>query len=344
MLVWSVYGQVSGDGVNNHPLETIQKHQMEITQACATTMTNIQHELQNLEQQFTTFSDIGSVEIQKVGLSNVPSYHLLYKKNVHIEYPSSQSLNSPRQTQDRRVIDKEGGELEIYIKNYSGLLGKMGGDRYSLLKIGGDTKMLLIYHLYLNSPDPVLEKAVKDIIEKHVSLLRKTLQNILGVDPAAEKAKACAPVMTNILIGLQRLAQQYPALSDIGSATIENKGPQYVYQHLHYWKNAHVAGTNDALPYQAPPPMDIPFVVKGGIALDVYIRNVDEPFGFRPVDTYILVSPDHKTQLDYLMYFNLHDKFYDSTELVKATDRAVRAVIENQRSILRKELDNIIDF
>jgi hypothetical protein len=44
------------------------------------------------------------------------------------------------------------------------------------------------------------------------------------------------------------------------------------------------------------------------------------------------------------MYFNLHDKFYDSTELVKATDRAVRAVIENQRSILRKELDNIIDF
>jgi hypothetical protein len=116
------------------------------------------------------------------------------------------------------------------------------------------------------------------------------------------------------------------------------------YQHLHYFSHAHVVGTNDLALFQTPPPADWPVVEKGGIALDVYIRNENEPFGFRPDSSDTWVSPDNKTQLDYRLLFNERDQFYDSTTLVETTDKAIRNVIENQRSILRKKLDDIIDF
>lgn len=354
MIGWSVCGQVSVSDGDSKYHELMQKHKTEIAQACHMAMTNILHELQGLAQQYPPLSDIGSAMIEKYGAADSGNVELGYKKNAHYEmyhYAAGTPANQMRPSLGKDIIDNGGAELTVYIfdfENPSGLKPG-GGDfmaSYPLLSKGGNTKFQLNYYLTLNAPDAALSKSVKDAIEKQIGLLRKTFQNILNIDPAAEKARAYAPVMTNILVGLQGLAQHISILDDMGSATIENKGPQYVYQHLHYWKNAHVATTNDALPYQAPPPMDIPFVEKGGIALDVYLRNEDEPFGFRPIDTYVVVSPDRKTRLDYNLYFNRRENLVQDSKVLMDINpnKAIGEVIENQREILRKKLDDVIDF
>jgi len=318
-------------------------------------MTNITDDLQQLVQKIPSLDGIRSVNIENVGSSEYPSYYLLYRKNARIVRPPQVAnndlqstgavVNNLRMTDDRLAIDNGGIELGIYIADSdSPFITKMGGAYYGLLKMQGKEKICLVYHVYLNLPDPDLEKAIKDVVEKQVSQLKKRLQDILGVDPVAEKARAYAPVMTNILSELQGLAQQYPVFSNIVSATIENKGTNYVYQHLRYWENAHDVTTNDFLPYQAPPPTDRPVVEKGGIALDVYIRNVDEPFGFRNNNTGNLISPDRKIQLDYDLYFNSHDEFYDSRTNVLVIDKAVRNLMANQCHILRIKLNDIVDF
>ena len=351
MVGWSAFGQVSASNGDSQDRAILQKHMPEITRACDVAITNILHELEGLAQQYPPLSDIASATIEKGGSTNSGNNRLNYAKNnryVSVQWPSGIPGTAVSQTygQPKLVIDKDGALLKIVIRNAEGMafFKDYEPNNYPLMFVGQKSLFYLAYDLQLNSPDSALDKSVKDAIEKQAGILRKTFQNILDIDPGAEKAKAYAPVMTNILVGLQGLAQQFPVLSDIGTATIENKEPQYVYQHLHYWKNAHVATTNDALPYQAPPPMDIPFVEKGGIALDVYLRNEDEPFGFRPIDTYIIVSPDRKTQLDDSLYFNRFDQFYDSKELFRDTGKAIRDVIENQRQILRKKLNDIIDF
>lgn len=316
-------------------------------------MTNILHELEGLAQQHPPLNDIGSARIEKGGSTNSGNNRLHYAKNIRyvpVQLPSEIPPAKFSQTfgQPKRVIDKDGVLLKIVIRNAKDMafFKDYEPNHYPLMFVGQKSLFYLAYDLELNLPDSALEKAVKDAIEKQVGILRKTFQNILGIDPAAEKALAYAPVMTNILAGLEGLGQHISILSDIGAATIENKGPQYVYQHLHYWKNAHVATTNDTPPYQGPPPMDIPFVEKGGIALDVYLRNADEPFGFRQSGTYGLVSPDGKTQLEYSFYFNRHDNMVQDSKVLmdRSPDKAVREVIENQREILRKKLDAIIDF
>lgn len=350
MVSWVAYGQMSADDSDSQYRETIRKHKAEIQQACAIVMTNIQHELNTIAKKYPSLSGIGLASIVKDGAPDSGNYRLAYMKNVHMARYNPPSGLIPAESVGKLVIDTDGALLEISIQNNSDLSGvvpishDLGGGYYPLLLNGGQIDMVLIYNLSLNSPDPALEKTVKDIVENNVKLLRNQLQDILGVDPTAEKAQVYAPVMTNILHKLQDLAQLYPMLSNVSSATIENKGTNYIYQHLHYWRNAHFATTNDALPHQAPSPLDIPFVEKGGIALDIYLQNEDEPFGFRPDNTDTLISPDHRTQLYYSLYFNRRDQIYDSPALVKATNKAIRDIIENQRGILRQDLNNIVDF
>lgn len=319
---------------------------MEIAQTCAIGMIRIQHELQSLAQQYPPLSDIGSVKIEKTSLYS-GNNNLSYWKNAHIEmahYDAGVPVSQMRESAGKLIIDKGGIVLEIAIQNVDDLpSARVGGVIYPLLLTGGKARLRLVYNLQLNSSDLPLEEATKDIIEKNVGLLRKQLQDILGVNPSAERSQACVPVMTNILSGLQALAQQYPILSNIGSATIETKGTNYLYQHLKFWNKAHVVDTNDFKPFQGHPLIGSTKVEKGGIALDIYLRKSDEPFGFDPDNTDTLVSDDRKIQLQYILFFNPYERFNDSGQ-VKATDKAVRDVIESQRDILRKKLSDIIDF
>jgi len=348
MIGWSVCGQVSVSDGDGQDRAILQKHKLEITQACDVAVTNILHELEELAKQYPPLSDIGLATIEKGGSANSGNNRLYYEKNIRrvpVQLlpgtPGAQLAQTAGQL--KLVIDKDGALLKIVIRNANDMafFKDYEPNKYPLMVVGQKSLFFLAYDLQLSSPDSVLEKSVRDTIEKQAGTLRNTFQNILGIDPAAEKAQAYGSVMTNILVGLQGLAQHISILDDI-----ENKGPQYVYQHLHYWKNAHVATTNDALPYQAPPPMDIPFVEKGGIALDVYLRNEDEPFGFRPDGTYSLVSPDRKTQLNYSLYFNRHENLVQDSKVLMDINpnKAIEEVVENQREILRKKLDDIIDF
>ena len=355
MLGWAVCGQVSDNDGDSQYHKAIQKHQKEISLACVTAMTNILDELEGLTNQYLPLNDMGAARIEKYGAVDSGNIGLDYKKNTHYEmyhYTPGTPVTQMRPNGGSDIIDKGGAKLTIYIINLENRGGVMpeGGDiavDYPLLLQGGRSKFLLIYNLSLNSNDPALEKAVKDAIEKQADVLRANLKNIIGnytgqTNTEVKVSQTFSTALTNILIGLQGLAQKYSLLSDLGSATIENKGTNNLYQHLRYWKDAQAeTATNTGQPFDARP-----VVSKGGMTLDIYILKADEPFGFVVGNGYdhTFVSADGKERISLIrrMHFSREVTTNDLAQ-VRATVKAIDGIIVDQVQVLRKKLDDI-DF
>jgi hypothetical protein len=198
----------------------------------------------------------------------------------------------------------------------------------------------------LNTPDPRLEKAINGIVEANVTLLKSNLRNILGVNPDREKRELLAPVITNILIKLKEIGPQYPLLSNINSAIIENKGTNYLYQHLRFWNNAGATCETNMLAEEGAFDRIKPVVEQGGFALDIYVLSRDEPFGFASngVDL-IREDGQSKVVLAHTWYWNGRDMLHaDSSKAITSTLGAVDKIIRDQGSSLRKALDNVISF
>ena len=78
-------------------------------------------------------------------------------------------------------MDQNGIQLEVLIRAADAQYGiKFGGVSYPLLKVGDQEKLQICYHLYLQTPSPDLQKALKVIIEKHAGVLSQSLQNIIA--------------------------------------------------------------------------------------------------------------------------------------------------------------------
>jgi hypothetical protein len=354
MFEWSANGQISSTNEDAHINDTIQKHQREIAQTCGAAMTNILNDVRELAQQYSPLSNIGSTSIESRGSSESGNWHLEYSKNAHfVMFPSPApgGLNRGGPSGET-VIDSDGSVLEIGILNFddnSGMspIDHSGGGYYPLLMEGVRPVFELIYNFKLNKPNQILEQSVRNIVEKNVALLRSKLRTILGVSPEKERSELLAPVMTNILSKLEEIEPQYPLLTNINSATIDNKDTNYIYQHLRYWKKAGgpTEGSNSTNQRVA---LDVnPVVERGGMALDVYLLSRDEPFGFDPYGySLFMENGNPKVVLKYSIYFSRADEGYNTAEraAVVSTRRAIDKIIEDEEQQVRKMLDNMISF
>jgi hypothetical protein len=344
-----------GQAINNNDIGWLQyaaqTKQDKIANACSLAMTNIQYELQKLYQQFTPLSDIGSASIIPTDHDNI---RLSYAKNVR--YVHLQQVSVPpgallRATfsADKRVVDKDGAVLSvtIYKADHPEKVDDVGPG-YPLA-VNGKGIAYLTYSLQLNSTNLEIEKAVKDIIEKQVDILRRKLQKIIGtVSPQkGEEAQVFATEMTNILSRLEEIRSQFPLLSNLNTATIENKGTNYVYQHLRYWVNASGPTETNNATNQESAFYSKPVVESGGMALDVYVLARDEPFGFDPKGFALVIENGKpKVVLTYRFSYNRHDEDYKTPDgqMRLSTRRAVEKLIEDEEQPLRKKLDKMISF
>jgi len=334
-------------------LETIAAHKTELARACDTAMSNIVSDLRGLANQYPPLSDIGPASLVKRGSPDSCNNELEYLKNTRfVELPFS-----GRQESTWPVVDNGGMLLSIHLINNDDQTGlSLNGywgtiaDWYPLLLEGRFDKFMIGYYLTLNAPDPALEKAIKETVEKQAGILQRQFRDIIGVDPAVARAReTCAQEMTNILTDLKGLARDYPALSDIGTTTVENRGPGYFYNHIRYWRNVYVEPGTNAGPNQLQTIEPPPEPKKGGVALDVYITSADEPFGFNPANGFPLVissKGQQKVNIHDWERFNMADLFPDHFDSMKApaTVRAIKEIIERHEQNLRKATENIIVF
>jgi hypothetical protein len=187
----SVGGQVPGNSGNGQSLEIIEAHKIEIAQACGAAMSNILSELRGLAQKYPPLSDIGSASIHKGRTAYSANYLLDYSKHARVVIDQNDPKFLLVAQPGKLIIEKDGAALIITIyKVGDPAFAKNGGAFYPLLLEGDLTKISLSCDLRLSSPDPVLEKAVKDIVETHVSNLRKRFREILGIDPVKERVQA----------------------------------------------------------------------------------------------------------------------------------------------------------
>jgi len=356
ILGGQAYGQIPANDGRSAFVESIAGHKPEIAQICGTAMSNILHDLKGLASRYSPMSDIGSVSVT-MGESPLSANNLLkYEKNARYalyQVPPGGILPNAYGTQASgggMVVEKGGASLTICLWNRIDQTGAIpvdssNGGIYSLVRLGGISEFELIYSFYLNSHDTDLENAVREIVEKQVGILRKALREIIGADPATERVRVCAPAMSNILSELKGMAPQFPALSGVSSATVENKGGLYLYSHLRYWREVNGDLTTNAEAFQLQPIDTIPAIRKGGLALDVYLLNVDEPFGFISGKGYPVYTDEGKTKIElvYALHFNREDELTNSVQL-RDTSAAIRGVIEKQAQMLRKAMDNIINF
>jgi hypothetical protein len=192
--------------------------------------------------------------------------------------------------------------------------------------------------------DSKLEDAIKEVIGNEAGNLRNAFREVIG-DPSAERARICGGMMTNIVTELKGLAQQFPVLGDFGSATIENKGAEFTYNHLRYWKKVNGPSTN-ALPTRLLPDVATHEIDQGGVAFDAYIVNADEPFGPFTGNGYPLYTSNGQIKIKfvYALRFNTQDELHASVDAIKAARTAVLDVYDRQCKAARKAMDNVIDI
>jgi hypothetical protein len=316
LLVCAVCGQASQNGASSEYGKLIQMHKPELARDYDMTMTNLVTELKGLAQQYPVLSGIGSAFIHKNGSPDSCNNWLAYSTNGAPPYL-----------------------LRIFTVGPGG--GKTSGRLYPLIAEGGDPKFYLSYDLQLSPPDPALEKAVRDIMERQVGKLRRSFRAILGIDPVEERLQICGEAMTNILRGLQVLAPQFPAWKDIGSATIDQDGAHHVYSHLRYWKNVARNTTTTAPLNQAQGLGDNPVVEKGGVALDVYILNAKEPLAFVPNQRQSVFFNPYTAESDIDLVYRLR---FNPGDPISNSARTVYGVTYGQLGRLTDALRHFIDF
>ncbi len=171
--------------------EVAQQAREDIFGACATALTNIDQDLKTLGQKFPPLDGLAAAKIvngqpyNKAEQKPLPVYHHLdYRKNVRIEQIPPDSQGRVSASGERHIVENGGVELEIYIVNRP---VKVAGTIF-LLPLGeGNNQMRLIMHLEENPPDRAMEKAVRDVVEKYVEALSRSLRAIRVAYPEGLK-------------------------------------------------------------------------------------------------------------------------------------------------------------
>jgi len=194
--------------------EIAQNRQNEIGMACGAALTNILSDLQRLAQQYPPLTHTapeasGSWSISAASASEFPP-RSVYAVNGTLSYLTNGLYFNPKVPTlgSRGVALELGITTEIRIRPDD--LPEMSND-LPLLLVGENSGFYYKYDLQLDSPDPAHEKAIKDIVEKQVGILRKSLQDIVGDDPVAGGAQASVLARSSIAqLDLPETASQLP--------------------------------------------------------------------------------------------------------------------------------------
>lgn len=171
---------ISGEMANEiNPAERSARHSA--GRASGQTLTNICAELIHLSGQFRILAGISATNIvtcqaDRPGNQNWVHHHLRLFKNVKVDQvrvEPGQKGTLP-ESNERHTIERDGVKLEIYLLQYD--INVARTHDYLLPYGTGNNQLRLIYYLKENPRDPALEKAVQDVIERNVALLRKSLQ------------------------------------------------------------------------------------------------------------------------------------------------------------------------
>lgn len=147
--------------------------------ACAQTLTNIHADLLQLVRTFPVLDGISNAHIVSaeplIWRNTTWEHHRLsYHKNVRTEQFKPGPGGAVAQQDQVQFVEKGGLRLEIYLVQH---VVKIQRTREYALPYGsGDNQLRLLYNLEANPPDPALERGIREVIEKHVELLKKTLQ------------------------------------------------------------------------------------------------------------------------------------------------------------------------
>jgi len=145
---------------------------------CTQTMTNIYNNLIKLSGAFPILGGISKAHMESADpliWSNATweQHKLSYWKNVRTEQPKPSPNGRIPQKSEIQIVEKDGVKLEIYLDQHP---VKLKRTHEYLLPYGTKgNELRLIYNLEVNPPDPALQKAVQDVIERNVALLRKSL-------------------------------------------------------------------------------------------------------------------------------------------------------------------------
>jgi len=141
---------------------------------CKQAMRDIRADLAGLVGRFSVLDGISRTNIvcaepQPAGAPTWEHHYLRYYRNVTIK-----RTGPFLPTGEIHTVEKDGAKLEIYLLQGDVKIARVGG--YALPYGAGDNQLRLIYNLEANPPDPSLDKALREVIEKRVALLEKALQ------------------------------------------------------------------------------------------------------------------------------------------------------------------------
>ncbi|MGA2662776.1 MAG: hypothetical protein ABSH34_35295 [Verrucomicrobiota bacterium] len=147
--------------------------------ACAQTLTNIHADLLKLVRTFPVLDGMSNAHIVSaeplVWRNTTWEHHRLsYHKNVRTEQLKPGPDGTDPQQAEIQTVERGGVRLEIYVVQRAVKIER--AHEYALPYGAGDNQLRLLYNLKANPPDPALEKSVREVIEKHVELLKKNLQ------------------------------------------------------------------------------------------------------------------------------------------------------------------------
>ncbi|MGO9199264.1 MAG: hypothetical protein ACLQM8_01835 [Limisphaerales bacterium] len=147
--------------------------------ACAQTLTNIHADLLQLVRTFPVLDGISNAHIVSaeplIWRNTTWEHHRLsYHKNVRTEQFKPGPGGAVAQQDQVQFVEKGGLRLEIYLVQR--VVKIQRAHEYALPYGSGDNQLRLLYNLEANPPDAALERGIREVIEKHVELLKKTLQ------------------------------------------------------------------------------------------------------------------------------------------------------------------------
>jgi len=172
-------------------LEVMEKHETEIARAWDTALTNTMRELQGLAQQHPPLSDLSPTSIANGAVSYLKNGRFVTN---HVHNPQIQVNGDFIVPQ----LDMGGAYFDFEMNTHDDSLLPMAWNYSPLLILGEYAGFWYRYDFQLNPPEPALEKAVKDIVEKQVGVLRQNLMEIIQSDSVIARAVASGSVPASL--------------------------------------------------------------------------------------------------------------------------------------------------